>query len=82
MVAIGGDRIACCSNGKVTLGGVPLYESYLASVGGSQAGFGPVTVPPGGLWAMGDNRDMSVDSRLAGHGIVPATAVIGIAVLK
>jgi signal peptidase I len=82
VVAIAGDTIACCSDGKVTLGGAPLSEPYLAPTNGSQAGFGPVTVPPGRLWVMGDNRDMSADSRLSGRDTVPATAVIGIAVLK
>ena len=82
VVAIAGDKIACCSNGKVTLNGAPLSEPYLAGASGPQAGFAPATVPPGGLWVMGDNRDMSADSRFPGHGTVPATAVIGIAVLK
>jgi signal peptidase I len=82
VVAIAGDKIACCTDGKVVLNSVPLSEPYLAPSSGSQAGFGPVTVPPGRLWVMGDNRDQSADSRLSGHDTVPATAVIGIAVLK
>ena len=31
----------------------------------SEDNFGPVTVPPGHLWLMGDNRDDSADSRVA-----------------
>ncbi|GAA4012483.1 signal peptidase I [Sphingomonas swuensis] len=43
--------------------------------------FGPVTVPAGNLFMMGDNRDDSADSRIApaigGMGFVPLEAVVG-----
>jgi signal peptidase I len=41
--------------------------------------FGPVTVPPDGLFCLGDNRDNSKDSRF--WGTVPRSAVRGRAVL-
>ncbi|MET8142230.1 S26 family signal peptidase [Sphaerisporangium sp. NPDC005288] len=44
--------------------------------------FGPVTVPPGRIWTMGDNRDAAIDSRSfqksLGDGTIPAENVVGI----
>jgi signal peptidase I len=48
--------------------------------------FGPVVVPPGHVWVMGDNRNNSKDSR--GHqedelgGTVPVSSIRGKAVFK
>ena len=42
-----------------------------------QAPFGPVTVPDGELWMMGDSRNNSADSRVPGHGPIPVDNVIG-----
>jgi signal peptidase I len=80
VVAIAGDRIACCSNGKVTLNGAPLAEPYVAKTSGGP--FDAVTVPAGRIWVMGDNREFSSDSRFPGHGPIPASSVVGVAVLK
>jgi hypothetical protein len=44
----------------------------------SQAEFGPVAVPPGQLWVMGDNRNDSADSRALDHfGPIQAAEIIG-----
>ncbi|MBD2893266.1 Signal peptidase I [Actinomadura sp. RB99] len=86
VVAIPGDRISCCSrDGRVMLNGAALDEPYLAE-GTRESTFGPVSVPAGRLWLMGDNRGSSADSRYhlgdGGQGTVPASAVVGVAVLK
>ncbi len=89
VIGVPGDRVVCCNaQGLVTVNGVPLHEqSYLypgESPGDAPAGYSgrfAVTVPPGRLWVMGDNRAVSDDSRLRqndpGHGTIPESAVVG-----
>jgi signal peptidase I len=82
VIAVGGQTVACCdSRNRVMVDGQPLEEPYiyyLPDAGSArQAPFGPVQVPPGTLWMMGDSRNNSADSRVAGHGAVPVANVIG-----
>ena len=63
VIGLPGDHVACCSDGRVTVNGVPLEEtSYLFP--GSAPSVRPfsVIVPAGRLWVMGDNREDSDDS--------------------
>ena len=54
------------------------YIYYLPEAGPpSQAEFGPVKIPAGQLWVMGDSRNNSADSRVPGHGPIPIANVIG-----
>ena len=88
VIGLPGDHVACCTNGKVTVNGVPLDEtSYLfPGASPSDAPFS-VIVPPGRLWVMGDNRAISDDSRehmfsgFPEDGTVPENEVAGRAFL-
>jgi signal peptidase I len=83
VIAVGGQTVQCCTtNGQVMVDGKPLDEPYIyylpgAGDGPRQETFGPVTVPRGDLWMMGDSRNNSSDSRAQGHGAVPVGNVIG-----
>jgi signal peptidase I len=58
-----------------------LAEPYLPP-GDLTADFGPVTVPPGRLWVLGDNRDDSCDSRCFPEGAIPESSIIGRAIIR
>ena len=82
VIAVGGQTVQCCdSDNRVQVDGRPLTEPYiyyLPEAGEArQNAFGPVTVPEGQLWMMGDSRNNSADSRVANHGPVPVANVIG-----
>lgn len=66
--------------GHVFVDGERLREPYLPD-GARTADFGPVTVPRGMLFVMGDNRANSLDSRVpadqGGLGFVPIDKVVG-----
>ncbi len=77
---------AATRNGQITVNGVPLSEKSYIFPGSlpSQMRFN-ITVPPGRLWVMGDNRADSDDSRYRvadpGGGTIPKSAVVGRAFL-
>jgi signal peptidase I len=82
VIAVGGQTVVCCdSQNRVTVDGKPLNEPYIYYLPEAgppvQSEFGPVKVPDGQLWVMGDSRNNSADSRVPGHGPIPVANVIG-----
>ena len=82
VIGVGGDRVFCCDKqGRITVNGVPLRESYLMQGGVPSDRRFDIRVPSGRLWVMGDNRANSEDSRfhqdLPGRGTVPEEDVVG-----
>ena len=65
-------------NGKVWRNGKPLDEPYVKP-GARTTAFGPIRVPEGHVWVMGDNREDSQDSRKFGP--VPESTLVGRAVV-
>ena len=82
VVATGGEKVACCDDGgHVTVDGVALNEGYLGSDLPFESGsndcsssarsarcFPEITVPPGSLFVLGDNRANSADSSVSCRG--------------
>ncbi|CDO10419.1 signal peptidase I [Mycolicibacterium cosmeticum] len=73
VIAVGGQTVECRMETGVTVDGAPIAQPYLdktalevdpALLPCLGSAFGPVTVPAGRLWVMGDNRTHSADSRV------------------
>ncbi len=74
LIGLGGDRFAI-EDGVVVVNGAALVEPYTDRTRIDGVYVGPLTVAPGQLYVLGDNRGESVDSR--DFGPVPDTTVIG-----
>ena len=86
VIGLPGDKVACCTDGKVTVNGVPLTEARYLFGGNPPSAFKfSAVVPSRHLWVMGDHRSDSDDSRYhigdPGGGAIPENQVVGRAFL-
>ncbi|NJP65535.1 signal peptidase I [Streptomyces spiramenti] len=88
VIAVGGDTVECQEGGPVTVNGVAVQETDFIFPGNSACDdrpFGPIDIPEGRLWVMGDHRQDSQDSRFhmngPGGGTVAEDSVVGRAIV-
>ncbi|MEV7908664.1 signal peptidase I, partial [Streptomyces anulatus] len=82
IIGVPGSSVSCCdAAGRVVVNGRSLSEPYVSAHPASSLDF-KADVPPGRLWIMGDNRDVSLDSRsyrnTAGGGTIAVSDVVGV----
>lgn len=77
VIGLPGDEVVI-EDGQVFVNGEPIDEPYVVFDDGSD--YGPVTVPEGHLFFLGDNRPNSSDSRRS-LGFVPRSQIVGRAVV-
>ncbi|WP_307821951.1 signal peptidase I [Streptomyces coffeae] len=86
VIAVGGDTVSCKRGGKVMVNGKALDEPYIfpGNTPCDEKPFGPVKVPEGRIWVMGDHRQDSLDSRYhqnLHNGTVSVDDVVGRAIV-
>lgn len=79
VVAVGGDTVSCCTDGKLTVNGKKIDETYLKGSVVEDKSIPTVKVPEGRLFLLGDERQGSLDSSAhlsdAAQGTVARSAV-------
>ena len=77
VIAVGGDTIDISNDGKVSVNGTVLTEDYIQGNTVLNDFTGPVEIPMGYLFVMGDNRTISKDSRMEEIDLVSVKDVVG-----
>ncbi|WP_406220296.1 signal peptidase I [Streptomyces canus] len=79
VVAVGGDTVSCCTDGKLAVNGKKIDETYLKGSVVEDKSIPTVKVPEGRLFLLGDERQGSLDSSAhlsdAAQGTVARSAV-------
>ena len=78
VIALGGETIEIKGN-RIYIDGVAIDEPYLTRPVNMDA-FGPLTIPQGHVFVMGDNRNQSEDGRVFGP--IPDSDIIGRAFVR
>lgn len=76
VIGVEGESIEI-SGGRVYRNGLALEEPYLQICQDNTGDFGPVEVPPGYLFVLGDNRPISEDSRSSRVGFISLENIKG-----
>lgn len=79
LIATGGETVSS-EDGRIKVNGVLLDEPYATHAGGASDEmntFDPIKIPTGHLFVLGDNRDLSLDSRSTEFGFVARQDVLG-----
>ena len=81
VIAVGGDIIDIdFDKGEVKVNNEVLDEPYIADLTHRRGDFaGPVTIPEGYVFVMGDNRNDSLDSRFNSVGLIDERYILGVA---
>jgi len=82
VICSGGKHISIAGDGVVSINGETIAEAYVSkpTLGQCDIAF-PFSVPIGHVFVMGDDREISMDSRLEAIGTIAADRIIGKVIL-
>ena len=82
VVAVGGDLVEITEDCVLYINGVAVEETYIQGFTVPRDMVGPVMVPEGHVFVLGDNRSISKDSRMTEVGMISVKDIVGKAILR